>query len=99
MVSFVRSSLGSEITNQILINNGNYKLSDSDKTYYISMFSNLLKIKSTILLISNANIYTMRIISQYLYKRDLLQFENINDKCANIIKYELEYKSILKLNN
>ena len=50
------------------------------------MFSSLLKIKSNVLLISNANIYTMRIISKYLYKRDLLQFENINDKCANIIK-------------
>ena len=88
-----------DIIQNILINNGNYKLSDNDKSYYIRMFSSLLKIKSNVLLISNANIYTMRIISKYLYKRDLLQFENINDKCANIIKYELEYKSILKLNN
>ena len=84
-----------DIINSILLDNGTYKLSENDKSYYLKIFSELLEEKSITMLLNNANINTMRQVAQYVYEKDLNYLNNIT--CDISENYQNTYKNIVQI--
>jgi hypothetical protein len=83
-----------DIISSILSNNSTYKLSEKDKNYYYDMFSELLNEKSITILLNNANINTMRLVSGNLYQKNLTHFD-VESDCYEMEKYKVIYRNIL----
>ena len=77
------------------MDNGTYKLSESDKSYYLKIFSELLEEKSITMLLNNANINTMRQVAQHVYQTDLNYVDNIH--CNIPENYQNTYKNIVQI--
>lgn len=86
-----------DIIQSIMINNGTYKLSDTDRTYYKNTFSTILNTKSIFMIINNANINTIRNISKKLYFNNQEKLAEIKENCDTITKYQSIYNKILNL--
>ena len=75
-----------DIILSVFLNNGEFKLDESDYNYYMDNFKDILDINSLIMKNNNANVKTLNNLSSKIYKINLekLQKNNIN---INIEKY------------
>jgi hypothetical protein len=88
-----------DIIEQILINNGTYKLKEKDRLYYLKNFADLLKTNSLYMKTNTANVKTLRILSQKIYTSDNNYVKNIKriGDCKTVNDMETVYESILKI--
>lgn len=82
-----------DIIISILSSTGTYKLSEKDNKYYSNIFAELLNEKSVKMLINNANVNTMRVVSSNLYQIDLNYIDDLD--CPDIAEYKKLYRNIL----
>lgn len=84
------------VLENILLNNGMYKLDDKSRTFYISNFEKLLNSKNVYMINNTANICTLREISRKIYVEDksyILKYD-IHNLNIDYIKY---YDNIISL--
>lgn len=82
------------IIESVILNNGQYQLSDQNKQFYMINFNTLLNTSSLIMQNNTANVNTLQIISKFIYSNNLQTFIG---HCDNFKKYKeiinaLQYK-------
>lgn len=85
-----------EIIENILINDGKYKLREKDREYYLSNFKTLLSVNNLNMKNNSANRNTLKVIANRIYKID---YEILNRKISQDsqdCKQALEYLNIYK---
>ena len=93
------------IIEHILLNQGEFKMSDKHKNYYIENFSELLKINSVNMKTVYANVYTLYDVARDIYSQDRKELQKkiknkkIKNKCSLIERHLSTYNKIKEFFN
>ena len=86
-----------EIIEIVLSNNGYYKLSDSDKEYYIKNFNTLLNSNSLYMKNNIANPKTFRYLARIIFEQNIEALNSIPTTCTNKDRHIKIYSDIINL--
>jgi serine/threonine protein kinase len=86
-----------EIIEIVLSNNGYYKLSDSDKEYYIKNFNTLLNSNSLYMKNNIANPKTFRYLARIIFEQNIEALNSVPTTCTNKDRHIKIYSDIINL--